>query len=194
MTDDAFNLRLAFRPAGKEIRPGVWASERTHIHRTARIVAPVYIGNGTKIRAAALVTRGSSIEHHCEVDCGTVVQASNVLPFTYLGAGLELLHSVAGARHVANAAKKRTAEINDPKLMRELSGPPAVRMFESAGSLASFLPRQIFRTFLGTIRRPKVPVPDIAQTALSTRLPAAAESALAAGIAATSVTRDHGNE
>ena len=99
LTEDAFNLQLAYRPVGRELRPGVWVGDRTRIHRTARIVAPAYIGSGTKIRAAALVTRGSSIEHHCEVDCGTVVQASNLMPYTYVGAGLELLYSVAGSRH-----------------------------------------------------------------------------------------------
>ena len=194
LTTDVFNLRLAFRPHGKEIRPGVWVGERARIHKTARLVAPAFIGAGTKIRAAALITRASSIEHHCEVDCGTVVQSSNVLPYTYVGAGLELLHAVAGASHIANAAKHRTAEINDPKLLREMPGAPAMRVVTSAGKLASFLPKQVLRTLKATMVQPKASSPDIGKTAISTALPAAAETALAAGLAATSVTRDHGNE
>lgn len=195
LTDDAFNLRLAFRPSGREIRPGVWTGEGARIHRSARVVAPAYIGDQTKIRAAALVTRGSSIEHHCEVDCGTVVQAANVLPFTYVGAGLELVHAVAGRKHIASAAKKRTSEIIDPKLLNEVSGSPAVRMMESAARLASFLPIQLVKGFFGSLRTSStICEPDVGNTAIATRIPAAAETALATGLATTTVTRDHGNE
>ncbi|MEO8726818.1 MAG: hypothetical protein ABI383_11955 [Acidobacteriaceae bacterium] len=191
LTADAFNLRLAFRPTGREIRPGVWAGEGTHIHRTARIVAPAYIGDHTKIRAAALITRGSSIEHHCEVDCGTVVQASNVLPFTYVGAGLELLHSVAGARHIANAAKGRTTEISDAKLLNEISGAPAVRLMGSAGRLASFLPTQMFRGIVDSFRKrlkAKAFPTEVSKSSMAGHLPGTVASRT------VTVARDHGNE
>jgi NDP-sugar pyrophosphorylase family protein len=198
LTQDTFHLRLAFRPGGREIRPGVWVGEHVRIHRTARIVAPAHIGDYTKIRAATLVTRGSSIEHHSDVDCGTVVQASNLLPYTYVGAGLEILHSVAGARHVASAAKRRTAEIFDAKFVSEVSGIPAVRLAGNAGRLASLLPSQILQGLLSTFRKtPETLAPDVGRTAIATRLPSAAETALAAGLAASTVTRatrDHGNE
>lgn len=195
LTDDAFNLRLAFRPAGREIRPGVWAGEGTYIHKTARIVAPAHLGDHVKVRAAALVTRGSSIEQYCEVDCGTVVESSNVLPYTYVGAGLELLHSVAGALHIASATKGITTEISDAKLLNSFSRTPGVRLIGSASELASFLPVQIFKGMLAPFRRSeKGHPPDIGQTAIATRIPAAAETAMAAGLATRTITREHGNE
>ena len=195
LTDDTFNLRLAFRPGGREIRPGVWAGEGTHIHKTARIVAPAHLGDHVKVRAAALVTRGSSIEQYCEVDCGTVVESSNVLPYTYVGAGLELLHSVAGALHIASAAKSTTTEISDAKLLNSVAQTPGVRLIENIGELASFLPVQMFKGMLAPFRRSaKSHPPDVGQAAIATRIPAAAETAMAAGLAARTVTREHGNE
>jgi carbonic anhydrase/acetyltransferase-like protein (isoleucine patch superfamily) len=195
LTHDAFQLRLAFRPAGRELKPGVWVGEHATIHRSARVVAPAYIGDYSKVRAAALVTRSSSIEHHCEVDCGTVVQSSNLLPNTYLGAGLELVHSVAGERHIANAAKTRTALIADSRLLDETSSATALRVMKAAGRLASYLPAQIVRGVAGGLKKQPVQcAPDIGKTAIATSLPAQAETALAAGLATTRVTRDHGNE
>jgi carbonic anhydrase/acetyltransferase-like protein (isoleucine patch superfamily) len=196
LTMDAFNLRVAFRPEGREIKPGVWVGENATIHASARVVAPAFIGARTKVRAAALITRGSSIEHHCEIDCGTVVQASNVLPFSYVGAGLELLHSAAGARHVANSASRRTAEIFDARLLNELSDKPAVRLAESLGKVATFIPAQLMQGVLKSLKtKPEMTcTTDVAQAAMATTLPAPAEAALAAGLAATTMTRNHGNE
>ena len=53
---DAFQGRCAIRPRGREVRPGVWIDDGARVHRSARIVAPAYIGRGTRVRAAALVT------------------------------------------------------------------------------------------------------------------------------------------
>lgn len=196
LTCDAFALKLAFRPAGNELRPGVWVGDGATVHPTARIVAPAFIGARTKVRAAALITRGSSIEHHCEVDCGTVVQASNVLPFSYLGAGLELMHCAVGARHIASAAKRRTTEIFDVRLLDQRSAQPAVRLVDSLGKLAAFVPAQVLTGISKSFKQERKPVctTDVAQSAIATTLPGPAEAALAAGLAATSMTRNHGNE
>jgi hypothetical protein len=130
------------------------------------------------------------------VDCGTVVQASNLLPFSYLGAGLEVIHSAVGARHIASAANHRTAEIFDPKLLNEISAKPTVRLAESAGKLAAFVPTQLIQGLRKTFARQTHPVctTDVSQAAIATSLPATAEAALAAGLAATTMTRNHGNE
>ncbi len=37
--------------------------------------------------ALSVVTRGSSLEHHSEVDCATVIDNSSVMPYTRVGAG-----------------------------------------------------------------------------------------------------------
>lgn len=150
---DGLLERNAIRPLGKELKPGVWAGEGAQIHRKARILAPAYIGVHSKVRAAALVTRNSVIEHHSEVDCGTVVENSTILPFTYIGAGLDVMHSVVGFRRVAHLARDIAVEIHDPKLVGTSPTEALFRKLGSAAALFNVLPKRIYRGFLGRVRK-----------------------------------------
>ena len=89
---DAFSGRAQLKPEGEEIKPGVWAGRGARIHRGARVLAPAFVGEGVKVRAAAVITRCSVLEHHSVVDCGTVIENSSVLPYTTIGAGLDVAH------------------------------------------------------------------------------------------------------
>ena len=150
---DGLLERNGIRPIGNEVRPGVWVAEGAKIHRTARVLAPAFIGAYSKIRGASLITRNSVIEHHSEVDCGTVVENSTVLPFTYVGAGLDVMHSVVGFRRIFQLMRNVEVEISDAKLV----GMPSVTaLFRTAGSFAAFfavLPKKIYRGFLGRARK-----------------------------------------
>ncbi len=131
---DGLLERNGIRPIGNEVRPGVWVAEGAKIHRTARVLAPAFIGAYSKIRGASLITRNSVIEHHSEVDCGTVVENSTVLPFTYVGAGLDVMHSVVGFRRIFQLMRNVEVEISDAKLV----GMPSVTaLFRTAGSFAA---------------------------------------------------------
>ncbi|HEX8925207.1 MAG TPA: hypothetical protein VF786_05415 [Terriglobales bacterium] len=149
LATDAFQGRNSIRPMGTEIRPGVWVGEGARIHRNARVLAPAFIGARSKVRAAAVVTRGSVLEHHSEVDCGTVVENSTMLPYAYLGAGLDLSHSVLIGENLHNIPRAITVEIRDAKLIRSVSRNAASRTFASAFDLATYLPR----TLANSVRR-----------------------------------------
>jgi hypothetical protein len=114
---DAFLGRCAIRPRGHEIRPGVWIDKGARVHRTARIVAPVYIGQGARVRASALVTRCSNVERKCLVDYGTAVEDSSVLPFTYVGRALDLTHAVVDGDRMVNLSRNVAVTVADPKIM-----------------------------------------------------------------------------
>ena len=106
--DDGLLERNAIRPVGKEAQARrLGRRAGAQIHRNARIVAPAYIGAHAKVRASALITRGSVVEQHAEVDCGTVVENSTVLPYTYMGAGLDVMHSVVGLSALISHAAQR---------------------------------------------------------------------------------------
>ncbi len=132
-------------PAGRQLKPGVWVGEGARIQRGARLLAPAFIGRRAKVRAAAVITRCSSLEHHSEVDCGTVVENSTVLPYTYVGAGLDANHSVLGLKRLAHLRRLVEVEVTDPKLLGMRSTSAPVRTLASAISLTSFLPLQILR-------------------------------------------------
>jgi NDP-sugar pyrophosphorylase family protein len=115
---DSFNSRCQVRPIAVERRPGVWIAEDAHVNPKARIVAPVFIGAGSKIEDQCLITRCSNVERNSEVDCGTVVEDSSVLSDSYVGIGLEITHSVVDGSTLYNLRHDVTVEIADHDLIR----------------------------------------------------------------------------
>lgn len=144
-------------PAGKEIKPGVWVERTAIVEKGARILAPAFVGALARVRTGAVVTRCSSVEHHAQVDCGSVVENSSVLPYCYVGAGLDLAHSVAGMRQVANLRRDVTVEIPDPKLIDLISATSGKKFLTSAAELLTYLPRVAW----GGFTRSKQPQPDL---------------------------------
>jgi hypothetical protein len=81
---DVLILKTETTPAGESWRPGIWVEPGARIEKGARVVAPAFIAQGARIRSGAVITRCSCIEHHAEIDCGTVVENSSVLPYSYI--------------------------------------------------------------------------------------------------------------
>jgi hypothetical protein len=132
-------------PAGKEIKPGVWVAPGAMIEKGARVLAPAFIGSLARVRTGAVITRCSSIERHAQVDCGTVVENSTVLPFSYVGAGLDLEHSVAGFGSIVNLRRDVTVEIADPKLIALVAASSGKRLLSSAADVLTYLPRMAWQ-------------------------------------------------
>jgi len=145
-------------PAGEEIRPGVWMGRKAILEKGARVLAPAYIGAYARIRTGAVVTRCSVVEHHAQVDCGSVVENSSVLPYSYVGAGLDLAHSVAGMRQVANLRRDVMVEIPDPKLLDLISATSGKNFLHSAAEFLTYLPRVAMQ---GIFSGGKQPEPDL---------------------------------
>jgi NDP-sugar pyrophosphorylase family protein len=118
LATDALSGRCAIRPAGKEVKPGVWFDEGAQVHKRARIVAPAYIGRGSKIRPNTVITRCSSVERDCCVDCGTVVEDSLILSDTHIGISVDVCHAVVDGNKLLNLERDVVVEISDPGVMR----------------------------------------------------------------------------
>lgn len=118
LVTDAFLARCRIRPAGRQIRPGVWAEEGVSIGRAARIVAPAYLGRGCEIRENTLVTRFSNIESFSYIDYGTAIEDTSVLPNTYVGIWLDVRHAVVQGNKLMNLKRNVMVEISDPSLIR----------------------------------------------------------------------------
>jgi NDP-sugar pyrophosphorylase family protein len=153
LAQDSLLQRCAIRPHGHELKPGVWVAEHARIHRSARVLAPAFVGAHAKVRAAAVVTRCSTVEHHAEVDCGTVLEDTSILPYTYVGPGLDAAHAVAGFGRVAHLRRHGEIEIADNRLLGTVTASPSWRMLKSAAALASYLPLQAIQGLLGSERR-----------------------------------------
>jgi NDP-sugar pyrophosphorylase family protein len=116
---DVLRGRCEARPSGRESRPGVWIDEGAQLHKRARIVAPAYIGRGSKIREDTLVTRCSNIESHSCVDYGTVIEDSCILANSYVGIWLDVSHAVVRANKLLNLERNVVLEISDTSVIRE---------------------------------------------------------------------------
>ena len=144
-------------PCGREIKPGVWVVDGARVHRTARLLAPCFVGAHAKVRASSLLTRGSVAEHHAEIDCGTIIENSTVLPATVVGAGLDAVQSVIGFRRVWNLRRSVEVEISDSRFVGALRSAP-VRMVGHAVQLAALFAKSIGQTLLG---RKATPQPEL---------------------------------
>lgn len=160
MALDGLLEKNAVRPVGEQVRPGIWYGDGARVHPKARIVAPAFIGAHSRVRASALVTRSTVLEHHAEVDCGTVVENSTLLPFTYVGAGLDVMHAVVGFRRIAHLVRNVEVEVSDAKLVGMSAITPLSRVAGSTAALFAFLPKQIYRGFFGPRPKPSPELPE----------------------------------
>jgi hypothetical protein len=160
-------------PAGKEIKPGVWTATGAMIEKGARVLAPAFVGSLARIRSGAVITRCSSVERHAEVDCGTVIENSTVLPFSYVGAGLDLAHSIAGMGRIVNLHRDVTVTIVDPKLVASMPVASGKRLITNAADALTYLPRLAFQ---GMFARAKT-APDDLHTTLRKTSPALGSAA-----------------
>jgi hypothetical protein len=55
LADDALHLRCDARPDGKEVRPGIWYGDRARVHKSARMVAPAYVGRRFRFSAVTFL-------------------------------------------------------------------------------------------------------------------------------------------
>jgi NDP-sugar pyrophosphorylase family protein len=142
---DALLGENSITPKGEQVRPGVWIGRGAQVHSRARVLAPAYIGENAKVRCNAVVTRCSVVEHHVEIDFGTVVEDASVLPYTYVGPGLDIIRSVVGCCRVASLDHGVEVEIADPRLLRGISPSAGRRALASVAAIAAFVPVQLFR-------------------------------------------------
>jgi hypothetical protein len=114
------------RPSGREISPRVWVEESADVHRNARIVGPAYVGGGSKVSDNVLITRLSSVERDCYIDCGTVIEGSSILSNTHIGIWLDVCHAVVRGNKLWSLNRDVMVEISDPRIMRPATATRAV--------------------------------------------------------------------
>jgi hypothetical protein len=136
------------------------------------------------------------------VDCGTVVENVTTLPFTYLGAGLDVTHSVVGRSRIWNLKRNVEVEFADARLIGEAPSNAPLRALGSLMSLASLLPAQLLRGIFAPSHRECSPsLPEAIQApAAALESPAATMKASAPSVDAGEfpanlvIARRYGNE
>jgi NDP-sugar pyrophosphorylase family protein len=149
LTLDSLLQKTSIQPQGVQFRPGVWLGQGARIDRNVRLVAPCYVGPYARIRSGSLITRGSSVEHHSIVDCGTVVEASTLLPLSYLGTGLDLVHSIVGFNRIASVKHAAELDMEDKSLVSIVPASSIWRTLHHASRLVTFVPHQMLLKLFG---------------------------------------------
>lgn len=114
---DAFLGRCAIRPRGREIKPGVWIDEGARLHKTARLVAPTYVGCNTRVQSGAVITRFSNLERNCYIGDGSLIANASILPHTMIGRGLDVSAAFVDGSDFVHLDRNVTLRIQDPNLI-----------------------------------------------------------------------------
>jgi hypothetical protein len=117
LAKDALFGRVGIRPIGREIAADVWVNEDAWLDESAQIVAPAYIGKNSRVHAACTISGASAVERLCEVDCGTSVDDSCILPHTYLGMALKVHNAVASEHTLFHLGRNVQLQFHDRRLL-----------------------------------------------------------------------------
>ena len=101
-------------------KAGLWVGNSCHIHPSARLHMPVFIGNNVLIGENTEIGPNAMIGDGCVVDDGSLVSNSILLAGTYAGRGLEVKHSLLAGNHLVNSALGVSVRIADPGILRNI--------------------------------------------------------------------------
>jgi hypothetical protein len=126
---DSLSGRNSIRPNGREVSPALWLAEGASVDSSARVTAPAYIGANTQIKGSCVINGGTAIERDCEVDFGATITDSCVLPETYVGLGLNIVHSIVSKNGLFNLDRNVGVEISDRSLIGRQNTSSFLRRF-----------------------------------------------------------------
>jgi carbonic anhydrase/acetyltransferase-like protein (isoleucine patch superfamily) len=111
LVGDGLTGACAMRPLGTEIRDQVWVGEGAKLADSVRVIGPTYIGARTIVQAGATIGPFASVEHDCVVGCGTTVERSTVLPYSYLAPGLLIRHQLVDGGYLEDLSWGAVADL-----------------------------------------------------------------------------------
>ncbi|MBX3013834.1 MAG: NDP-sugar synthase [Caldilineaceae bacterium] len=137
-------LRYPYVEAG-EVQPGIWVAPHCIIHPTAQLTAPLLIGTGCRIGPHVEVGPGTVLGAGVVLDEGVTIQASTVLPNTYVGQFLHLAQRVAYHAELIDIETGTNVQIADPWLLAQVN--PTL-----ASDLAQTISQKVQTLVLGLLK------------------------------------------
>jgi hypothetical protein len=139
LVQDVFAGACSMRPIGTEVRDQLWTGDNVSIDPSARLIGPAYIGSGSVIGAGATVGPFASVEHNCFVDCGTSIERSTILPFTYLSPGLLIRDAQVDGSEIEDLVRETSVDLKPARLT---SGMPRLKANRHLSWWEGMNPRQ----------------------------------------------------
>ena len=97
---------------------GIWIGNGSRVHPSARLRAPVFIGNNVLIAEHAEIGPNTMIGDGCIVDAGSHIEESVLLAKTYVGRDLDISRSVLAGNTLINARLGVALQIQDTEFLR----------------------------------------------------------------------------
>ena len=108
---DALNGSCGIRPAGSQQQDGIWIDPSAKVHSSVQIQAPCFIGRNVRLRAGVVIKQYCAIEEGSEIDIGTTIDQSSILPYTYIAPGLNVRHAVVDGTRLQHIDRGVTVDL-----------------------------------------------------------------------------------
>ena len=126
------------RPVAKEIQPGVWIGEGARVHSSVRVLGPCFLGGRSRVKAGSVIAAGTALERECEIDCGTVIEASSILPRTYVAPGLRVSNAVVQGSRFIHLGRNLELDLATTGLLGSTENRASRRILDTLGSVFAF--------------------------------------------------------
>ncbi len=112
---------------GRQAEERVWISRNVSIHPTARLTAPIFIGENCRIGQAADVGPMAVLGRNSVLDKQSTVRESIVLPGSYVGEALDVENSIIDRGRLINVSLGVELTIGEEFLLGSIAGGGASR-------------------------------------------------------------------
>jgi lipopolysaccharide/colanic/teichoic acid biosynthesis glycosyltransferase len=106
---------------GKETDEGIRLARNVSLHPTARLIAPVYVGENCRIGKGVKLGPNAAIGRDCVLDTRCTVENSVVLPKSYVGEALELADVIVDRNRLINVRLGADVSVADDFILGSLS-------------------------------------------------------------------------
>ena len=138
-------LSASRRVGLREIEPGIWVGRRTKIARTAKLLAPCWIGDHVRIGPDSVIGPMAFLEDQVVVEERSMIVNSWVGPETFVGTLTELKDSLAWGTLLINWKTGSHTQVIDPFLLTSLADEKGVKAGKS--NLSTLVPKRFSRPF-----------------------------------------------
>jgi carbonic anhydrase/acetyltransferase-like protein (isoleucine patch superfamily) len=164
LVEDALEGRSGIQPVALEAGHNTWIHPSAEIDPSVRLEGPCYVGPYARLSAGVVITGGSSVEHSCDIDIGTTLERSSLLPNTHLAAGLHVRDSVIDGTRLEHLGRNVSVDL----------GPLGLAARKKPVTKQSLQPlpqrRELGNTVQGRIQ-PQATEPAAGQTSIPTEAP-----------------------
>lgn len=120
--DDA-GANFLFPTGAKKQKEGIWVSPNVEIPAHMHLKGPVFIGENTQLGDRVVLGPYTVVEQDCIIDEQSTVENSTISRSTYVGEGLDIVHSVVEHNLLLNLTHDSVVAMTDTFILAPIETP-----------------------------------------------------------------------